>query len=239
MKYLHLAKKIIKLFAIIIPSVIIYMFISVAIGLGLGLEKPLKEGMFVLFRGIGILIIILVIFLTFLYPPIAYWRNSRYEKKNTVMLEDPKHGTHAFVKDKSGHYKALDYMIPFGGYLPTICFKDYQEINKELYFRGLDYVCKMPYQILNTFYLFIKESCDTQGEKDEKGYPLSVQRIKEEFELSSIQVSVGVSGNYGTYVTLCGCLGLDHNGEMRLGGHELSLTVDCKTDVYSYDLIKK
>lgn len=228
---LHLAIKIIILLAI-------YMFISVAVWLGLGLEN-LLEGMFVLFRGIGILIIILVIFVAFIYPPIAYWRDRKYEKKNTVMLEDPKHGTHAFVKDKSGHYKAIDYMIPFGGHLPTICFKDYQEINKELYFRGLDHVCEMPYQILNTFYIFIKESCDKQGEKDEEGNPLSAQRIKEEFELSNIHVSVGVSGNYGTYVTFCGWLGLDHNGEMRLGGHDLTLTLNCETNEFSYDLIKK
>lgn len=217
-------------FIVVILATLVFLFISVAIGIWLELDNAI-EGVYVLLFGI-IAVFFIIMFLNYI---ISSRRDKKNEKNNTVLIEDSKYGTNAFIKDKFGHYNAVDLKISIGNHLPDVMFEDYQEYLKEYYFRGLDHVCEIQDQILNEFYAFSKEFYDDWEEQDEEGNPLTEERIKEEFKLTSIHVTVG---DYGiTFVTLWGWPGEDHLGNLRLGGHNFTITVNCKTNAFDYDFI--
>ncbi len=159
-------------------------------------------------------------------------RKSIFAKKKVseeVIFDDSNFGKLKFVKDKNDKdsdliCKALNF--PFGKYNPGIAIRNYQEENRELYFRGLGYVYEIQNEIINNLYNEATNCCANWGECDDNGNPITYEYIKENFYIGHITIGMEAGD---VLITVWG-----FPGEGLLGEHSIDAHINCTSKEAEY-----
>lgn len=158
---------------------------------------------------------------------------KEYREKfiSTEIIENDKFGKVCFEKDsKTSELYCECFSLPFGDFNPSIYIIDYNDKFKTLYLKNLEEIYDNQEKILSDYYDEAKKFCDNWDEKDSDGNSMSIEYIKKNLDVDSIEIFE--SNDEITIAINGGFEDID-----ILGGHMVIMYINCNTKEISYDLV--